>query len=73
MGGRSDRGCGMHRVALLVAHQREAAREHAAIGQRAEQLAAMGDPRLQPLPWVASARRARSARRDVRSRWRAMV
>ena len=39
----------MDGVALLVAHQRKAAREHAAIGQRRQQLAAMGDPGLEPL------------------------
>ena len=46
---RSDAGGSAHRVALLVAHQRKAARQHAAIGQRRQQLAAVGDARLQPL------------------------
>ena len=59
MRARSDRGGGMHGVALLVAHQRKAAREHAAIGQRRQQLAAMGDARLEPLH---RGRRARGAR-----------
>ena len=36
-------------MALLVAHQGKAARQHAAIGQRRQQLAAVGDTRLQPL------------------------
>ena len=39
----------MHGVTLLVAHQGKAAREHAAIGQRRQQLAAMGDPRIETL------------------------
>ncbi len=39
----------MHGVALLVAHQGKTAREHAAIGQRSQQLTAVGDPRLKPL------------------------
>ncbi len=39
----------MHRVAAFVAHQRKAAREHAAIGQRRQQLAAMGDARVETL------------------------
>ena len=40
------RGSGMHREALRVAHQRKAARENAAIGQRRQQLSAVSDPRL---------------------------
>ncbi len=39
----------MHGVAVRVAHQRKAARQHAAIGQRRQQLAAMGDPCVEPL------------------------
>ena len=39
----------MHGVARFVAHQRKTARQHAAIGQRRQQLAAMGDAGLQPL------------------------
>ena len=39
----------MHRVALLVAHQRKAARQHAAIGQRGQQLPGMHDAGLLPL------------------------
>ena len=38
---RPDRGGGMHGLAVLVAHQRKAARQHAAIGQRRQQLPAM--------------------------------
>ncbi len=45
----ADRGGGVHGVALLVAHQGKAARQHAAIGQRRQQLAAMGDARLETL------------------------
>ena len=48
----------MNGVALLVAHQRKAARQHAAIGQRRQQLAAMGDAGLEPL----HRRRQRAAR-----------
>ena len=67
-------GSGMHRVARLVAHQRKTARQHAAIGQRAKQLPAMGDPRRQAAASpVASARRARSASRCTRSRSRAIA
>ncbi len=39
----------MHGVAMFVAHQGKAAREHAAVGQRRQQLAAMGDPRVEAL------------------------
>ena len=39
----------MQRVAVLIAHQCETARQHAAIGQRGQQLAAMGDARIEPL------------------------
>jgi len=39
----------MHRVALFVAHQGKAAREHAAIRQRRQQLAAMGDTCVETL------------------------
>ena len=39
----------MQGVAVRIAHQSKAAREHATIGQRRQQLAAMGDPRFQPL------------------------
>ena len=39
----------MQRMAGLVAHQREAARQHAAIGECIQQLSAMGNPRRQPL------------------------
>ena len=46
---RSDRGRGVHGEALLIAHQRKAARQHAAIRQRRQQLPAMGDTRFQPL------------------------
>ena len=37
------------RSAFVVAHQGKAARQHAAIGQRRQKLAAVGDPRLEPL------------------------
>jgi len=46
---RSDAGRGVHGMALLIAYQRKTARQHAAIRQRPEQLAAMGDTRLEPL------------------------
>ena len=46
---RADAGGGMHGMPLFVAHQRKTARQHAAIGQRRQQLPAMGDPRVQPL------------------------
>ena len=46
---RSDRGGGVYGVAAFVAHQGKAAREHAAIGQRRQQLAAMGDARVETL------------------------
>jgi hypothetical protein len=46
---RPDIGGGMQRVAGLVAHQSEAARQHAAIGKRAQQLAAVSDPCRKPL------------------------
>ena len=36
-------------MALLVAHQGKAARQHAAIGQCTQQLTAVGDPGLEPL------------------------
>ena len=52
-----DRGRGMQGLAVRVAHQSKSAREDAAIGQRRQQLAAMGDPRLQApqlLPAVVS-------------------
>ena len=39
----------MHRVPLRIAHQGKAAREHAAIRQRRQQLAAMGDARVETL------------------------
>ena len=39
----------MHGVAMLVAHQGKAAGEHAAIGQRRQQLAAMGDACVETL------------------------
>ena len=39
----------MQGMAGLVAHQRKAAREHAAIGQCGEQLAAVLDAGIQPL------------------------
>ena len=39
----------MHRLAVFVAHQCKTAREHAAVGQRRQQLAAMGDAGLKPL------------------------
>ena len=39
----------MHRVPLRIAHQGKAAREHATIGQRRQQLAAMGDARVETL------------------------
>ena len=42
-------GRGANGVALLVAHQREAARQHRAVGQRGQQLAAMGDAGVEPL------------------------
>ena len=44
-----DIGCGMDRLAAIVAHQREAARQHTAIRQGGEQLPAMGNARLEPL------------------------
>ena len=39
----------MHRMAALIAHQRKASVQHAAIGQGGEKLAAVGDPRIEPL------------------------
>ena len=39
----------MHGMALLIAYQRKTARQHAAIGQRRQQLPAMGDPRVEAL------------------------
>ena len=45
----TDAGRGMQRMTRLIAHQRKAAREHAAIGQRRQQLLAAFDPRLKPL------------------------
>jgi len=41
--------CGVHGEALLIAHQREPARQHAAIRQRRQQLSAVGDTRLKAL------------------------
>ncbi len=46
---RAHRGRAVHRMTGMVAHQRKAAGEHAAIGQRSEQLAAMGHVRIEPL------------------------
>ena len=46
---RSDRGGGVHGVAVFVAHQGKAAGEHAAIRQRRQQLAAIGDARVETL------------------------
>ena len=46
---RPDRGGGVHRVPLRIAHQGKAAREHAAVGQRRQQLAAMRDARVETL------------------------
>ena len=45
----SNRGGGMHRVPLRIAHQGKAAREHAAVGQRRQQLAAMAHARVETL------------------------
>ncbi len=45
----SDRGGGVYGEALLVADQREPTGQHAAIGQRGQQLPAMRDPRLMTL------------------------
>src|SRR2546423_1074784 len=39
----------MHRMAVLIAHQRKAPVQHAAIGQGGEKLTAVGDPRIEPL------------------------
>ena len=38
----------MHGVAVFVAHQGKPARQHAAIRQRRQQLAAMGDAGVEP-------------------------
>ena len=46
---RSDATRGVHGMALLIAYQRKTARQHAAIRQRPQELAAMGDTRLEPL------------------------
>src|SRR6266404_7632313 len=46
---RSDAGCGVQGVTFLVAHQRKTACKNAAIRQRRQQLAAVGDTRLKPL------------------------
>jgi len=53
----SDRGGGVHSVPLRIAYQGKAAGEHAAVGQRRQQLAAMGDARVKALQsgqWRAS-------------------
>ena len=39
----------MHRVPVLVADERKAARQHAAIGQCRQQLSAVSDSRVEPL------------------------
>ena len=46
---RADRGGTVHRMTFMVAHQRKATREHAAIGERREQLTAMDHVRIEPL------------------------
>src|SRR5229473_1189741 len=46
---RADAGCGVDGEAVLIAHQCEAAGQHAAIRQRRQQLSAVGDPRLEAL------------------------
>ena len=46
---RTHRRRAVHRMTVMVAHQRKAAGEHAAIGKRCQQLAAMGHLRIEPL------------------------